>query len=123
MSNPVKAINRAIDPVVRQAERIVAPAVKAAERAFTMPDNGQSATAAAITDQTAALREANDIATQAAKDANSRVAAVSISSADSESARRAAEARMRRLRESSGFTAGAQAFGAGPVGYRLLSGS
>lgn len=123
MSNPGRAVSRAIHPVVEFVNRnVVDPVSRAIERAVTPPDNGATATASAIQSQTEALQQANEIAIQANKDANARVAAVSVSPADSESARRAAEDRIRRITQSSGFTSGTQTFGAGPIGYRTLSG-
>jgi len=122
MSNPVKAITRALEPATNAIGRVFSPVEKAVNRAFTLPDMGQGATAATIEGQTAALREANAIAEKTAKDANARLATAAVAPEDSESARRAAEARMRRLQQTTGFTNGTQTFGAAPIGFRLLSG-
>lgn len=115
MSNPIKAITRSVG-----LGNIIEGVNKAITRAVTPPDNGMSAALAA---QTGALESANDIAIKSARDANALATAASLPPQDSESSRRAAEGRIRKLREGSGFTAGAQTFGAGPIGYRLLAGS
>lgn len=114
MSNPVKGISRAlgVGNMLDMTEKFIT-------RAVTPPDNGRSAELAA---QTKAMQNANDIAIKSAKDAAALAAAASTPAEDSESARRAAEDRMRRLTQSSGFTSGAATFGAAPIGFRLLSG-
>ena len=108
-----------VSDVTNAFSRWTAPLVKTVERAVTPPDNGMSA---ALASQTAAMQTANDIALKSAKDANTLATAASLPPQDSESAKRAAEDRMRRLISSSGFTQGAQTFGGAPIGFRMLSG-
>lgn len=82
----------------------------------------QGAAQYAIERQAQAVEQANAIAEQSRKDANDRAALAATSPNDSETVRASAEDRLRKLRQGSGFTGGVERFGAGPVGFRFLSG-
>lgn len=82
----------------------------------------QGAAQAAIDRQAQAVEQSNAIAEAARKDANDRAAAAATLPADSETVRSSAEDRLRKLRQGSGFTGGVEKFGAGPVGFRFLTG-
>lgn len=71
-----------------------------------------------------AAKAASDTALKAQQDALARAEAAAVPVADSESARRASEDRMRRLLSAGAFgvKAGQQFLGDAPIGYRNLMG-
>ena len=103
---------------------------KAVSRAFTAPGTGGAE--AALIQQSAALAEqqkrASDAAEKALKlqeAALKRAEAAAVPVADSESARRAAEDRIRRVTSASAFASRSaqQFFGDAPIGFRMLMGA
>lgn len=89
------------------------------------PDPGLADLNARLAEQNKIAQDSAAAALEAQKDAQARATAASVPLADSESARLASEARMRKLIAANAplVNAGKLKLGDAPVGYRMLSGS
>lgn len=131
MSNPLKAFTRAFTPPGTGAfEAQLEQSQIDAQRVQQQLATAQEQQTAQLAKQTEALQEQTAIAKQSAADALDAqqkaardAAAAATPAADSESARRASEARMRQLLAAVNPTSAPRFFGQPPIGYRALTGT
>jgi hypothetical protein len=138
MCNPLKIISSVLSPVAAIGNAIGFDNIgNALSRAFTPPGTGGTQalmaqqnqlaqdTLAFAKDSQAQAKAASDAALADQRLANDKATAASIPAVDSEAARLAADARLRKLLSAgaSGVKVGLKNLGDAPVGYRTATGA